>query len=107
MLNTTPAVTVLKTDHMGQNGRNHSIEVAPTLDVASAAPVVCQTNYGDDIAGTLTRRHDSSAGFQQGQNVVCMTDTQAHSSADGETCGTLSAHSLKDPPIVCMESSDG
>ena len=103
----TESVMTLKTDHMGQNGRNHSVEVAPTLDVASAVPVVCQTNYGDDIAGTLTHRHDSSAGYQQGQNVVCMTDTQAHSSVDGETCGTLSVHSLKDPPVVCVEVNDG
>ncbi|MBO7702035.1 MAG: hypothetical protein J6S36_03890 [Eggerthellaceae bacterium] len=59
MLNTTPAVTVLKTDHMGQNGQNHSVEVAPTLDVASAAPVICMADatsnaaIDEDCCGTL------------------------------------------------------
>lgn len=29
-----------------------------------------------------------------------MTDTQQNSMVDGETCGTLSCHSRKDPPVV-------
>lgn len=34
-------------------------------------------------------------------DVFCMTDTQAHSSvSDDGTCGTLSCHSRKDPPVV-------
>ncbi len=165
----SPNVLVLKTHHIEQNGKNHEVEVSPTLDVAGAPHAVCiqgsmigrgdkngpqgsgindevaftlntadrhavcfqqnqrdevrliggegdvagainansgmkntnyvcQTNYGDDLAGTLTQRHDSSAGFQQGQNIVCMTDTQAHSSTDDEVCGTLSARMFKDPP---------
>lgn len=48
-------------------------------------------------------------------DVFCMTDTQAHSSvSDDGTCGTLSCHSRKDPPVALMshaarmrEGSDG
>ena len=31
----------LQTDHMGQNGKNHSVEICKTLDIASSTPVVC------------------------------------------------------------------
>ena len=34
------------------------------------------------------------------QTIICMTDTQPNSMVDGETCGTLSCHSRKDPPVA-------
>ena len=106
----------LKTHHSEQNGRNHEVDVSPTLDVAGAPHAVCiqgsmigrsdgngpqGSGLNDELSFTLNTADRHAVCFQHGQNVVCMTDTQAHSSADGETCGTLSAHSLKDPPVVC------
>lgn len=35
-----PLALCLQTDHMGQNGKNHSVEVCKTLDVASQTPAV-------------------------------------------------------------------
>lgn len=49
----------LKTDHLTQNGTLESIEVAQTLDVASAPPVICITNdtshaaIDHNLCGTL------------------------------------------------------
>lgn len=42
----------------------------------------------------------ASRSGKQVQAVVCMTDTQPNTSVDEELCGTLSAHSRKDPPVV-------
>ena len=48
-----PAVVMpcysLKTDHVGQNGKLHSEEVTPTLDIASATPVVFQQNQREEV----------------------------------------------------------
>lgn len=46
-----------------------------------------------------------SSGTREGMNiqpsVICMTDTQVNSSVSNDgTCGTLSCHSRKDPPVV-------
>ena len=61
------------------------------------------TNYGEDLAGTLTSRADSSAGPMGGQNVVCMADTQPNTTIDSDTCGTLTARQYKDPPVVAHD----
>lgn len=45
-----------------------------------------------EVSGTLATGND--------QTIICMTDTQPNSMVDGETCGTLSCHSRKDPPVV-------
>ena len=39
----------LKTDHVGQNGKLHSEEITPTLDIASATPVVFQQNQREEV----------------------------------------------------------
>lgn len=52
-------VISLQTDHMGQNGKNHSVEVCKTLDVASSTPVVCVADdnanaaIDSDLCGSL------------------------------------------------------
>lgn len=48
----------------------------------------------DDIAFTLNTpaRH----------GVMCMSDTQSNTRVDSSTCGTLSCHTLKDPPVVAF-----
>ena len=89
----------LQTDHMGQNGGNTSVDICKTLDCASQTPVVCmQTN--DDIASSLTARYDSSPCADRGQNVICMSDTQARSSISD--IPNVTAHSMKDPPVICI-----
>lgn len=45
-----------------------------------------------EVSGTLATGND--------QTIICMTDTQPNSMVDGETCGTLSCHSMKDPPVI-------
>lgn len=49
---------------------------------------VC-TQYGDEVAGTLTARHDSSPCPDRGANVVCISDDTAKAAVDEELCGTL------------------
>lgn len=126
-----PCIAV-KTDHPGQNGMIHSVEVSPTLDTQSKPAVAYGfkfhqgaaagnigyeeeqsptltadyhnpaviTNYGEDLAGTLTSRADSSAGPMQGQNVVCMMDGQSNAAIDYDMGGVLTAHAGKEAPIV-------
>ena len=83
----TPTIC-LQTDHIGQNGGNASVDICKTLDCASQTPVVClQTN--DDIAASLTARHDSSPCADRGQNVICVSDDQAHAAIDVDMSGSL------------------
>ena len=57
-----PAVISLKTHHIEQNGRNHEVEVAPTFDVVSAAPVCCigdeHPRWEVDMTPTLVSQHE-------------------------------------------------
>lgn len=110
-----PAICV-QTDHMGQNGKNYSVEIRKTLDIASSTPVmcmstgqanaevmddqsptlntaheqpiVCKTQYGD-IAGTLSARADSSPCADRGQNVVCVADDNGKSAVETYMSGSL------------------
>ena len=50
------------------------------------------TNYGREVAGTLTRRADSSAGWMQGGVVVSVLAYDGwNQAAAEETCQTLRA----------------
>ena len=95
----------MKTDHMGQNGKLHSEEVTPTLDIASATPVVFQQNQREEVrlcggdgsvAGTILE----SPGMKNTNYVMCMADTQSNTAIDDEMSGTLNARMFKDPPLV-------
>lgn len=50
------------------------------------------SQYGTEIAGCLTARGDSSPCADRGQNIVCMTGTQAHCRISDEIAGCLTAH---------------
>lgn len=80
-------------------------EVAPTLRAGESGtnqvPSVVITQYGDEIAGTLTARADSSPCVDRGQNIVCMADGNAHAAIDEECAGTLKVGG--EPPIVASE----
>lgn len=47
------------------------------------------TQYGEEMAGTLTARHDSSPCADRGQNIVCLSDDNAKAAVDVEVSGTL------------------
>lgn len=58
--------------------------------------VMAMSQYGTEIAGCLTARGDSSPCADRGQNIVCMTGTQAHCHISDEIAGCLTAHMGKD-----------
>lgn len=47
------------------------------------------TQYGDDVAGTLTARADGSPCADRGPNVVCVADDNANAAVDFDVSGTL------------------
>lgn len=58
------------------------------------------TQFGDEIAGTLIARHDSSPCVDRGMNVVCMASGQANAEIGvGGVVPTLTL--LHEAPIVC------
>lgn len=82
----------------------------PTL-VTEKPPAVAMTQYGEDVAGTLTARHDSSPCADRGQNVVAIqgdggTSSGAQhgmgTSTDGTsyTLNTVDRHSVAYPATV-------
>lgn len=53
------------------------------------APLLCATQYGGDVAGTLTARADGSPCADRGPNVVCVADDNANAAVDLDVSGTL------------------
>lgn len=49
----------------------------------------CVTQYGEEMAGTLTARYDSSPCVDRGQNIVCLSDDNANSAVDVDMAGTI------------------
>lgn len=94
------------------NTIGYAEEQANTLTADWHAPAVLPLNcadrqgmalsqYGTEIAGCLTARGDSSPCADRGQNIVCMTGTQAHCHISDEIAGCLTAHMGKDDaPVV-------
>lgn len=85
------------------NTIGYAEEQANTLTADWHAPAVLPLNcaarqgmalsqYGTEIAGCLTARGDSSPCADRGQNIVCMTGTQAHCRISDEIAGCLTAH---------------
>ena len=85
------------------NTIGYAEEQANTLTADWHAPAVLPLNcadrqgmalsqYGTEIAGCLTARGDSSPCADRGQNIVCMTGTQAHCHISDEIAGCLTAH---------------
>lgn len=89
------------------NTIGYAEEQANTLTADWHAPAVfplpnmALSQYGTEIAGCLTARGDSSPCADRGQNIVCMTGTQAHCHISDEIAGCLTAHMGKDDaPVV-------
>lgn len=60
----------------------------------------CVTQYGDEIAGALTARGDSSPCADRGQNIVCMASAQANAEITEDFAPAQCARQYKDPPII-------
>lgn len=56
------------------------------------------TQYGDEVAGTLTARYDSSSCADRGQSIICMADDNAKAAIDEDMCGSLKVGGA--PPMV-------
>lgn len=89
------------------NTIGYAEEQANTLTADWHAPAVLPlpntalSQYGTEVAGCLTARGDSSPCVDRGQNIVCMTGTQAHCHISDEISGCLTAHMGKDDaPVV-------
>lgn len=94
------------------NTIGYAVEQANTLTADWHAPAVfplpntALSQYGTEIAGCLTARGDSSPCADRGQNIVCMTGTQAHCHISDEIAGCLTAHMGKDDAPVVVNGSD-
>ncbi|RHL25419.1 DNA cytosine methyltransferase [Collinsella sp. AF38-3AC] len=99
------------------NTIGYAEEQANTLTAdwnASAVLPLCGTGqqgmsmsqYGTEIAGCLTARGDSSPCADRGQNIVCMTGTQAHCHISDEIAGCLTAHMGKDDAPVVVDGAN-
>lgn len=94
------------------NTIGYAEEQANTLTADWHAPAVfplprtALSQYGTEIAGCLTARGDSSPCADRGQNIVCMTGTQAHCHISDEIAGCLTAHMGKDDAPVVVNGSD-
>lgn len=94
------------------NTLGYAEEQANTLAADWHAPAVLPlpnmalSQYGTEIAGCLTARGDSSPCADRGQNIVCMTGTQAHCHISDEITGCLTAHMGKDDAPVVVGGSN-
>lgn len=94
------------------NTIGYAEEQAGTLTADWHAPAVLPlpntalSQYGTEIAGCLTARGDSSPCADRGQNIVCMTGTQAHCHISDEISGCLTAHMGKDDAPVVVGGSN-
>lgn len=94
------------------NTIGYAEEQANTLTADWHAPAVfplpnmAMSQYGTEIAGCLTARGDSSPCADRGQNIVCMTGTQAHCHISDEIAGCLTAHMGKDDAPVVVDGAN-
>lgn len=99
------------------NTIGYAEEQANTLTADWHAPAVlplsgtgqhymAMSQYGTEVAGCLTTRGDSSPCADRGQNIVCMTGTQAHCHISDEIAGCLTAHMGKDDAPVVVDGTN-
>lgn len=82
----------------------HAPAVLPLSDTDQQ--VMAMSQYGTEVAGCLTARGDSSPCADRGQNIVCMTGTQAHCHISDEIAGCLTAHMGKDDAPVVVDGAN-
>lgn len=84
------------------NGDGDIAGAVSSIQGSKQTTYVAITQYGTEIAGTLTARHDSSPCSDRGQNVVVIADDNAHAAIDEDMSGTLKNGGSA--PILCMAS---
>ena len=96
-----------RSDSAGPSGKGYGMpgDPAVTLNCIDRQGMAL-SQYGTEIAGCLTARGDSSPCADRGQNIVCMTGTQAHCHISDEIAGCLTAHMGKDDAPVVVNGSD-
>lgn len=89
-----------------ENSSNHQPgDPCHPLMAGMHAPLLCVTQYGSEIAGTLTARHDSSPCADRGRSIVCLSDATANAAVDEGLSGTLRCGGSE--PIVSFPWSAG
>jgi DNA (cytosine-5)-methyltransferase 1 len=86
-----------------------SDDCSPTVTVRQPVDVLheaAMTQYGSEVAGTLTARADSSPCSDRGQNVVCMASTHTNAEIGMNLSPTLTAHASKDAPVLFVSNGD-
>lgn len=96
-----------RADSAGPAGKGYGMPGDPafTLNCVDRQGMA-MSQYGTEIAGCLTARGDSSPCADRGQNIVCMTGTQAHCHISDEIAGCLTAHMGKDDAPVVVGGSN-
>ena len=82
------------------SGAGEGMHIQPSALMAN--PGVC-TQYGEEVAGTLTARHDSSPCPDRGQNVICMADDNTKAAIDEDMCGSLKVGGA--PPMAAYDEA--
>lgn len=90
----------------GAGGVGFGRETSPTLTAASpgakqttyVVQKAASTQYGEEVAGTLTARFDSPPCPDRGANVVCVADDNAKAAIDEDMCGSLKVGGM--PPWI-------
>ena len=95
-----------RADSAGAAGKGYGMPGDPafTLNCVDRQGMA-MSQYGTEIAGRPTARGDSSPCADGGQNIVCMTGTQAHCHISDEIAGCLTAHMGKDDAPVVVNRS--
>ena len=74
-----------------------------TADCHAPAVIGFAQNTRDEVRiqgdGTLSGALSAQPGMKQ-TTYVCMTDTQTNTSAEVDSCGTITSHAAKDAPVV-------
>ncbi len=100
--------------HVGAaaQGVGMEAEQSPTIEATKPPAVLDLTGgeaqasrvYGSEGIAPSLRAHGSGGNDLK---VLCMTDTQPHTTVSGEMCGALSMTMAKDPPVVMVGGEDG
>lgn len=95
-----------RADSAGPAGKGYGMSGDPafTLNCVDRQGVAMY-QYGTEIAWCLTARGDSSPCADRGQNIVCMTGTQANCHISDEIAGCLTSHMGKDDAHVVVGGS--
>ncbi len=114
--NVVQPLYAVRTGQTGANGIGVQEGASHTLDCAGPEAVAYgfkfhqgsgarTLGFDEEQSPTLIADWHNPA-VMQGQNVVCMTDTQANTAIDEDVGGVLTAHSAKDAPVVAIQTEE-